>query len=99
VLESFDASSTVGTALKTDRVVVKVEPATSVIGTAPSFTTELEMITLTAKEAQDWKLPPIDSSPYTLAKVNVVPQSSLATYVTFNEDSHTLSFSGIDGSV
>ena len=79
MLESYDSSSPVGSTLKTDKIVVKIEAS------PPSFDSPLDIVILTPGEPKDWQLPEIDAVSHELVSVKVKMPSSLANFLEFDE--------------
>ena len=104
-LESYDSSSPVGSTLKTDKIVVKIEanpssdvPSSDVPSSdapssnAPSFDSPLDFVILTPGEPKEWKLPKIDAGTHELVSVKVKLPSSLANFLEFDKETQTITF-------
>lgn len=92
ILESFDAASSVKSALKTDKVTVKVTPI------APSMSSEPELVVLSPEESSEWSLPTINPGSYGPATVLVTIPATLSSVITFDQDSKTFTFDGLSAS-
>ena len=89
-LESFNTLSLAKSALKTDTMTISVL-------VQPSFAETLSLEVVTAGTAATWKLPEIVDGDY-LANVQVVPPSSLDSYITYDSATRQISFSDDDSS-
>lgn len=92
ILESFDAASSVRSALKTDKITVKVIPI------APGLSIEPELVVLSPEEPSKWQLPPTNPGSFELAAVTVTIPASLTSVVRFDQDSQTFTFDGLSSS-
>ena len=93
-IESYDALSPVGSTLKTDKIVIKIEERVI----APSLSQQLEIVELTPDEPKEWTLPEIDLGTYGLVSVKVTMPSSLTNVLKFDEDTQTFTFEGLSSS-
>ena len=86
-LESFDALSDGQATLKTDLIKVSVSPLKYL-----EFANDPESQSLLATESRSWVLPEIAEGGYPLQEIILVPDESLAPYITFDELTRTVFF-------
>ena len=77
-LESYDALSLVGSTLKTDKIVIKINEI------PPILNSQLEIVDLTPDKPSEWKLPEINPGTHDIVSVKVTMPKSLTNVLEFD---------------
>jgi hypothetical protein len=88
VIESFDSAFKTLT-LKTDTIRIFVTK-----NTLAYFVTELEQKAIISGKSEEWIFPEIETNGQPLHEIRVEPDSFIASYISFDPSSNTVSYNG-----